>query len=138
VGDPLPASGRYEIAQHGFKPVPSRVACSIHGPSTVEGSVKAAAAIRVRASRCQLRDGNRVDRLHLDVPGCRPKRGAAIMASHFMDEFEQFASDVREYATEVRRMGYSPVAAGDENPFLDLSDRMIRRVDKLDLHTHSQ
>ena len=26
------------------------------------------------------------------------------MASHFMDEFEQFASDVREYATEVRRM----------------------------------
>jgi hypothetical protein len=60
------------------------------------------------------------------------------MASHFMDEFEQFASDVREYATEVRRMGYSPVAAGDENPFLELSDRMIRRVDKLDLHTHSQ
>jgi len=35
-------------------------------------------------------------------------------------------------------MGYSPVAAGDENPFLELSDRMIRRVDKLDLHTHSQ
>jgi hypothetical protein len=63
----------------------------------------------------------------LDAPGCRPKRGAAIMASHFMDELEQFASDVREYATEVRRMGYSPVAAGDENPFLELSDRMIRR-----------
>ena len=60
------------------------------------------------------------------------------MASHFMDEFEQFVSDVREYATEVRRMGYSPVAAGDGNPFLELPDRMIRRVDKLDLHTHSQ
>ena len=59
------------------------------------------------------------------------------MASHFMDELAQFASDVREYATEVRRMGYSPVAAGDENPFLELSDRMIRRVDKLDIHTHS-
>jgi len=54
-----------------------------------------------------------------------------------MDELAQFASDVREYATEVRRMGYSPVAAGDENPFLELSDRMIRRVDKLDVHTHS-
>ena len=34
------------------------------------------------------------------------------MVSHFMDELEQFASDVREYATEVRRMSYSPVAAG--------------------------
>ena len=53
-----------------------------------------------------------------------------------MDELDQLASDVREYATEVRRMGYSPVA-GDEYRFLELSDRMIRRVDKLDLHTHS-
>jgi len=136
-GDPLPASGRYEIGQQGSKPMPSQVACSIHGPSTVEGSVKAAAAVWVRASRCQLREGNRVDRLQLDAPGCRPKRGAAIMSSHFMDELAQFASDVREYATEVRRMGYSPVAAGDENPFLELSDRMILRVDKLNVHTHS-
>src|SRR6185436_3638658 len=100
-------------------------------------SVRAVAATWVCASCCQLREGNRVDRLHPDAPGVpKRKRGAAIIASHFMDELEQLASDVREYATEVRRMGYSP-AAGDEYPFLELSDRMIRRVDKLDLHTHS-
>ena len=58
------------------------------------------------------------------------------MASQSMDELEHLASDVRGYATEVRRMGYSPMAAGDENAFLELSDRMIRRVDKLDLDCH--
>jgi hypothetical protein len=59
------------------------------------------------------------------------------MASQYMDELEQLASDMREYATEVRRMGYSPLAGGHENPFLELSDRMIRRVDSLDLHTNN-
>jgi hypothetical protein len=50
-----------------------------------------------------------------------------------VDELEQLASDVRGYATEVRTLGYSPVAGGDENPFLELSDRMMRRVDNVDL-----
>jgi hypothetical protein len=54
-----------------------------------------------------------------------------------MDELEKLASDMREYATEVRRLGYSPLAGGHENPFLELSDRMIRRVDSLDRHIHS-
>jgi hypothetical protein len=51
------------------------------------------------------------------------------------DELAELASDVREYATEVRRLGYSPLAGGHENPFLELSDRMKRRVDNLDLHS---
>ena len=55
---------------------------------------------------------------------------------HIMDEFEQLASDMREYAIEVRRMGYSSVAGGHENPFLELSERMLRRVDNLDPHSH--
>jgi hypothetical protein len=53
-----------------------------------------------------------------------------------MNQLEQLVSDMREYATEVRRLGYSSVAGGHENPFLELSDRMIRRVDNLDLHSH--
>jgi hypothetical protein len=76
--------------------------------------------------------------LHLYAPRVSIKKGdAAITASHFMDELEKLASDMRDYATEVRRLGYSPLAGGHENPFLELSDRMIRRVDSLDLHIHS-
>ena len=45
-----------------------------------------------------------------------------------MDELERMASDVRRFATEVRRLGYSS-AAGSENEFLDLSDRMTRLAD---------
>jgi hypothetical protein len=48
-----------------------------------------------------------------------------------MNEFEQLARDVRVFATEVRRLGYSSVANGHENQFLELSERMIRRVDGL-------
>ena len=46
----------------------TRGIASIHGPSTVEGSVRAVAATWVCASCCQLREGNRVDRLHPDAP----------------------------------------------------------------------
>ena len=41
-----------------------------------------------------------------------------------MNEFEQLARDVRGFATEVRRLGYSSVASGHENQFLELSERM--------------
>lgn len=60
------------------------------------------------------------------------------MANYLMDELEQLVNDMREHATEVRRLGYSPLAGGHANQFLELSDRMIRRVDSLDLHTHSR
>jgi hypothetical protein len=40
--------------------------------------------------------------------------------------------DVRGFATEVRSLGYSPAAGGHENPFLELSDRMMQRADNLD------
>ena len=46
-----------------------------------------------------------------------------------MNELEQLASDVRGFATEVRRLGYSSTA-GNENEFLDLSERMIRLADE--------
>jgi hypothetical protein len=45
-----------------------------------------------------------------------------------MNELERLASDVRGFATEVRRLGYSSVA-GNENEFLELSERMIRLAD---------
>jgi hypothetical protein len=48
-----------------------------------------------------------------------------------MNELEQLARDVREYAIEVRRLGYSSAAGGHENQFLELSDRMIQRADNL-------
>ena len=48
-----------------------------------------------------------------------------------MNELEQLAHDVRGFATEVRRPGYSSVANGHENRFLELSERMTRRADGL-------
>ena len=50
-------------------------------------------------------------------------------AVYTMNELEQLASDVRGFATEVRRLGYSSTA-GNENEFLDLSERMIRLADE--------
>jgi hypothetical protein len=38
------------------------------------------------------------------------------------------ANDVRGFATEVRKLGYSS-ASGSENRFLELSERMTRRAD---------
>jgi hypothetical protein len=54
-----------------------------------------------------------------------------------MNEFEQLACDVRVFATEVRRLGYSSVPSGHENQFLELSERMIRRVDGLNRLSNS-
>jgi hypothetical protein len=53
-----------------------------------------------------------------------------------MNELEQLTRDVRGFATEVRSLGYSPEAGGHENPFLELSERMIQCADNLDRHSH--
>ena len=53
-----------------------------------------------------------------------------------MNELEQFAREMRGFATEVRSLGYSPAAGGHENPFLELSERMIQRADNVDRHSH--
>jgi len=50
-----------------------------------------------------------------------------------MNQLEQLTRDVRGFATEVRRLGYSSVVAnGHENQFLELSERMSRRADAVD------
>ena len=53
-----------------------------------------------------------------------------------MNELEQLARDVRGFATEIRVLGYSPVAGGHENQFVELSERMIRRANDLDRRSH--
>lgn len=46
-----------------------------------------------------------------------------------LNESEQLAHALMEFATEVRTLGYSPlVTPGCENRFLELSERMIRRA----------
>jgi hypothetical protein len=47
-----------------------------------------------------------------------------------MDAFEQVTRDLREFAIEVKRLGYS-LPAGYENRFVELSERMIKRTDDL-------
>jgi hypothetical protein len=49
-----------------------------------------------------------------------------------MNQLEQLAHDVRGFATEVRTLGYSSVAGGHENRFLELSERMMRQADQAD------
>ena len=49
-----------------------------------------------------------------------------------MNELEQLSRDVRGFATELRRLGYSSVANGHENQFLELSERRSRRADAVD------
>lgn len=53
-----------------------------------------------------------------------------------MNELEQLARDVRGFAIEIRRLGYSSVAGGHENQFVELSERMIRRADDLVRPSH--
>jgi hypothetical protein len=53
-----------------------------------------------------------------------------------MNELEQLARDVRGFAMEIRTLGYSSVAGGHENRFVELSERMIRRADDLDRPSH--
>ena len=52
------------------------------------------------------------------------------------DELKQVARDVRGFATEVRTLGYSAVAGGHENRFLELSERMTRHADDLGRRSH--
>jgi hypothetical protein len=47
-----------------------------------------------------------------------------------MNDLEQLVDEVRGFATEVRTLGYS--SAANENPFLELSERMIRHADQAD------
>jgi hypothetical protein len=58
--------------------------------------------------------------------------GAAVRAASLrgdqMNEFEQLVREVRGFATEVRRLGYS--SAANENPFVELSERMVRHADQ--------
>jgi hypothetical protein len=71
-----------------------------------------------------------------------PSRGLAARAAHrkilvfSMNQLEQLAHDVRGFATEIRRLGYSSVAGGHENQFLELSERMMQQADHADGHSH--
>ncbi|ORB87030.1 hypothetical protein B1987_28315 [Mycobacterium kansasii] len=49
-----------------------------------------------------------------------------------MNELQQLAHDVRGFATEVRKLGYSVFPSRCENDFLELSERMTRRVEGID------
>jgi len=53
-----------------------------------------------------------------------------------MNKLEQLTRDVRGFATEVRTLGYSSVAGGHENRFLELSERMLRHADQVDRRSH--
>jgi hypothetical protein len=53
-----------------------------------------------------------------------------------MSELEKLTRDVRGFATDVRTLGYSSVAGGHENRFLELSERMIRHADRVDRRSH--
>ena len=53
-----------------------------------------------------------------------------------MNDLEQLTRDVRGFATEVRTLGYSSVADGHENQFLELSQRMIRHAEQVDRCSH--
>ena len=50
-----------------------------------------------------------------------------LLCNHPDADYQQLTRDVRGFATEVRRLGYSSVASGHENQFLELSERMSRR-----------
>jgi hypothetical protein len=75
-----------------------------------------------------------------DHPRARPC--ASPMAGPFeinkvvTNELAQVARDVRLFATEIRTLGYSSVASGHENQFLELSERMTRHADGLSRHSH--
>ena len=66
------------------------------------------------------------------VSGGYPRRGLAARrlrrVTHHMNQLEQFAHDVRGFATEVRMLGYS--SARNENPFIELAERMTRCADQ--------
>ncbi len=49
-----------------------------------------------------------------------------------MNQLERLTLDVRGFAKEVRRLGYSSLGNGHENQFLELSERMSQRADAAD------
>jgi hypothetical protein len=51
-----------------------------------------------------------------------------------MNELEQLACDMRQFAAEVRTLAYSAVPGGGENRFLELAERMNRRAEGLNGH----
>ncbi len=69
-------------------------------------------------------------------PSASPKAGPFEMHEVVTDELKQVARDVRAFATEVRTLGYSSVAGGHENRFLELSERMTRHADDLGRRSH--
>lgn len=52
-----------------------------------------------------------------------------------MEPFEEVTRDMREFAIEVKKLGYL-MPAGYENRFLELSERMIKRTDDLTRSPH--
>ncbi len=52
-----------------------------------------------------------------------------------MEPFEQVTRDMREFAIEVKKLGYS-LPYGYENRFVELSERMIKRTVDLDRSYH--
>jgi hypothetical protein len=52
-----------------------------------------------------------------------------------MDAFEQATRDMREFAVEAKRLGYS-LPDGHENRFVELSEHMIKRTDDLARSCH--
>ena len=69
-------------------------------------------------------------------PSASPMAGPFDVHEVVTDELEQVAHDVRAFATEVRTLGYSSVAGGHENRFLELSERMTRHADDLGRRSH--
>jgi hypothetical protein len=77
---------------------------------------------------CGCLASSRVGYAHL---GAKHPFGSGLLGEErfrSMNELEQLARDVREYAIEIRKLGYSSAAGGHENQFLELSDRMIQRA----------
>jgi hypothetical protein len=70
-------------------------------------------------------------------PPARPRARCPFeRVVYAMNELEKLTRDVRGFATEVRTLGYSSVAGGHENQFLELSERMIRHADQVDRRSH--
>ena len=69
-------------------------------------------------------------------PRGRAREALQERVAYTMNDLEQLTRDVRGFATEVRTLGYSSVASGHENQFLELSERMTRHADQVDRRSH--
>ena len=74
----------------------------------------------------------RLGRLHLAGAGILAALACAASFEGWnaMNELEQLVCEVRGFAAEVRKLGYS--SAVNENPFVELSERMVRHADQAD------